>query len=434
MKNKYCHKILFLSTLIISLLSVPTRAQNNYVKLLVTPTHNNWIYQVGQQAEAKVLAYAGGLPIENAELTYESGNDMMPVDTKGKVNFKAGEALFNFGTMHQAGFRYCKIDFVYEGKRYHEQIKVAFSPEAIQPTIKMPNDFMSYWQKTIKQTRKTPLKAELQPLPDKSTDKVEVSLLKLTYDKEGHSIYGFLCKPKTNGKHPVILTPPGAGIKRIDFSTRYAELGFISLYIDVHGLSPLADSDEVKRLCYERDDYIFTGIENHNNYYFKNIFMACVRAMDYLCALPEADGKNMGVCGGSQGGALSIITAALDSRITFLSAFYPALCDMTGYLNGRAGGWPKLLSPSEIKKLTVPVDVACKTLAYYDVVNFAKHIKVPGFYSHGYNDNTCPPTTVTCALNQITAPKTIVITPIAAHWRFEETNKKAIEWIKSYIR
>ena len=104
MKNKYCHKILFLSTLIISLLSVPTRAQNNYVKLLVTPTHNNWIYQVGQQAEAKVLAYAGGLPIENAELTYESGNDMMPVDTKGKVNFKAGEALFNFGTMHQAGF------------------------------------------------------------------------------------------------------------------------------------------------------------------------------------------------------------------------------------------------------------------------------------------------------------------------------------------
>ena len=51
--------------------------------------------------------------------------------------------------------------------------------------------------------------------------------------------------------------------------------------------------------------------------------------------------------------------------------------------------------------MPVSIDIACRTLAYYDVANFAQKIKVPGFYSYGYNDNTCPPTTVTAALNVI---------------------------------
>ncbi len=39
---------------------------------------------------------------------------------------------------------------------------------------------------------------------------------------------------------------------------------------------------------------------------------------------------------------MSIATAALDSRVKGLAASYPALADMTGYLKGRAGGWPHL--------------------------------------------------------------------------------------------
>lgn len=50
------------------------------------------------------------------------------------------------------------------------------------------------------------------------------------------------------------------------------------------------------------------------------------------------------------------------------------------------------------KKMPVPIDIACRTLAYYDVANLAQKIKVPGFYSYGYNDNTCPPTTVTASV------------------------------------
>ena len=35
--------------------------------------------------------------------------------------------------------------------------------------------------------------------------------------------------------------------------------------------------------------------------------------------------------------------------------------------------------------------------------------------------------------NSIKASKTIVITPIAGHWRFEETNHESLEWLKKQL-
>ena len=64
------------------------------------------------------------------------------------------------------------------------------------------------------------------------------------------------------------------------------------------------------------------------------------------------------------------------------------------------------------------------------MVNFARQLTAPGFYSWGYNDNVCPPTSVYAAVNAVKAPKTIALTPIAGHWRFEETNQQAMEWLK----
>ena len=202
--------------------SVPSRAfagDRDFVKLLIVPTHADWNYSIGEEAGVRVLAYAGGLPLDEVTITFESGNDMMPVDLSGKVSFKAGEAMLRLGTMNQPGFRYCRLHFVYEGKNYREQVKVAFSPQDIRPTVMLPKDFESFWKKSVLEAKKIPLKVEAAVLPDSSTDKVEVSLLKLTFDCEGNAIYGYLCKPRKVGQHSVLLVPPGAGVKRITFST-----------------------------------------------------------------------------------------------------------------------------------------------------------------------------------------------------------------------
>jgi cephalosporin-C deacetylase-like acetyl esterase len=159
--------------------------------------------------------------------------------------------------------------------------------------------------------------------------------------------------------------------------------------------------------------------------------MGCIRAIDYIFTLPQFDGENIAVSGGSQGGALSIVTAALDSRIKCLAAFYPALSDMTGYLHNRAGGWPHMFNNANPKNMT-PEKI--ETSSYYDVVNFARLLKVPGFYSWGFNDPTCPPTSTYSAYNVITAPKQLLIEKETGHFhKLEQAEKKNI-WMLSMLK
>ena len=162
----------------------------------------------------------------------------------------------------------------------------------------------------------------------------------------------------------------------------------------------------------------------------KRVYLACVRSIDLLTSLPEWDGKNVIVQGGSQGGALALITAGPDKRVTVCVANHPALSDMAGYKAGRAGGYPHLF------KNTVDMDTPAKmkTLAYYDVVNFAKQITVPVYMTWGFNDNTCPPTTSYIVYNVLNCPKEALITPVNEHWTSEDTEYGHLLWIKKHLK
>ena len=60
------------------------------------------------------------------------------------------------------------------------------------------------------------------------------------------------------------------------------------------------------------------NLDDKDRYYYKRVYLGCVSANDFITSLPQYDGTNLGVTGGSQGGALSIITAALDTRVKYL--------------------------------------------------------------------------------------------------------------------
>jgi cephalosporin-C deacetylase-like acetyl esterase len=108
---------------------------------------------------------------------------------------------------------------------------------------------------------------------------------------------------------------------------------------------------------------------------------------------------------------LAIVTAALDPRVTGLSATHPAFCDVSAELQGRAGGWPHPFMPDAAtgKPSRHATPAKIETATYYDTVNFARRLKVPGFYIWGYNDPTCPPTSTYAAYNVITAPKVLAV-------------------------
>ena len=139
-------------------------------------------------------------------------------------------------------------------------------------------------------------------------------------------------KNAEKGSCPVVLCPPGAGIKTIKEPLRhkyYAEQGCIRFEIEIHGLNPEMTAGEFKEISTafngRENGYLNNGLDNRDNYYMKHVYLACVRCIDLLTSLPEWDGKNVIVQGGSQGGALSLITAGLDSRVTACVANHPAL-------------------------------------------------------------------------------------------------------------
>lgn len=411
-----------------------SKPKREYVEFLSVTNHTNRNYALGDTASVTLRVYAGGLPLNNIPVYYTTGNEMMPADRTDSVLLRDGKAILPIGTSHAPGFRTCQFRFKVADKEYKDLIKVAYAPELIRPTIPYPDDFSTFWTRALQEADRTiPLNPVVTRLPQYDTDEAEVSLVKLDCGPKGRCIYGYLIKPKAEGTYPVILYPPGAGIKKMVPEYDYAKAGFISLKIEIHGLSPELSDEAYEELRKNGEDYMYKGLDSPENYYYKNVYIGCARAIDYLCSLPDFDGKNVGVSGGSQGGALAIVTAALNPKVTFLASFYPALSDMTGFLYGRAGGWPKFFrTEKDIAKLPADTQTVVRTLSYYDVVNFARQLRVPGFYSYGYNDETCSPTSVNAVINSVTAPKQVVITPTSGHWRFIETNSMAMEWMKVY--
>jgi cephalosporin-C deacetylase len=416
--------------------SCPGNAQNSpapikRIAFMLTPTASDWKYGLNQPAAVQVTVLKDDVPLADATISYEVGPEMLPADTKGTLVLKQGQGRLALGTSKQPGFRQLLVQTEYAGKTYSGQVKVGFAPELIAPTVPLPADFVAFWEQAKREAATVPLDAQLTYLPAQSTATVAVYLVNLQNYSKGQRLYGFLCKPRAPGKYPVLFSPPGAGVKAPSPTTAYADQGFISFSSEIHGLSPLLEETTYQNLSAAFGDYPLHRLDERDHYYYKRVYLGCVRALDYLCSLPEFDGKNVLVTGGSQGGALTIVTAALDKRVTALAAFYPALCDLTGYLHGRAGGWPHLLNAAAATANNTPAKLS--TLSYYDVVNFARQLRVPGFYSWGYNDTTCPPTSVYAAINAITAPKTVVITPISGHWRFEETNQASLKWLQQQV-
>ena len=405
---------------------------------LTVPDHADWLYQTGENAKVEVSFCKYGIP-RDGELKYSIGNDMLQPDKHGSVKLKNGRAVINMGTKKTPGFRDMKLSVSLDGKTYEHHIKVGFSVDKIKPYTQEPQDFRSFWQKNVEELKQVPMSYTKELYKDYCTDKIDCYLVKLQIDNMGHSMYGFLFYPKhaQPGKHPVVLCPPGAGIKTIKDPMRnkyYAENGFVRFEVEIHGLDPRISSEtfgEISRAFNDRNGgYLANGLENKDIYYMKHVYVGLVRCIDFLTSLPEWDGKNVAVQGGSQGGALAIIAAGLDSRVTQCVANHPALSDMAGYAaKGGTGGYPHFCRQPQI----LSNKDCLNTLAYFDVVNFARYVKAPTYLTWGYNDVTCPPTTSYAVWNTLKCTKESLLTPINEHWTTTETNRGQMEWIKAHL-
>ncbi|MGV3724387.1 MAG: acetylxylan esterase [Actinomycetota bacterium] len=403
----------FISVCLLTL-GVAGAAQQAKPKLVITVLTDRpeALYKSGENATFRIAARKEGAPLPGAALLVTLFTDghkalgpsqrlMLDAEGKGMVA----------GTLAEPGFLQCQVALNYGGQSTVALGGAAFNPDKIQPAAKEPDDFDSFWAAGKKALANVPIDPRLTPSEKYSTRTTAV--YKINLANVGNSrVWGWLAVPQQEGPLPAVLVVPGAGVYPQGPAMSFARTGAIALNISVHDMEvdlPQADYDAAQ--AGPLKGYSQQGKTDREKFYYHRVVLGCIRALDYLTSRPEWDKKHLAVAGSSQGGALSLITAGVDERVTALSANVPAMCDHTGYTIGRVSGWPQLGERGNAADL----DAVTRTSAYYDAVNFARKFKGPALLGVGFIDRTCPPTTVYAAYNSLSGPKEMVNSPTMGH-------------------
>lgn len=395
-------------------LPIQAQIRGSEIQVNVVPDHQDWTYEVGQTATFQISVTRSATLVDGVTIDYEAGPEMYQDVKKKGVVLKDGTLTLK-GKMTKPGFYRVDVKAYVDGKEYKGACGAAFSPEKLQPTTVMPQDFESFWSKAIAEARKVDLNPTKRLLPERCTKDVNVYEVSFNNMQWDYRTYGILSVPVKEGKYPALLRVPGAGVRPYGGDIYTASQGAITLEIGIHGI-PVTMEQKIY-------DDIFHGALNwywefytddRDKNYYKRVVLGCIRALDYIAEYTPWNGKEMGVSGSSQGGFLTLATAALDKRITYYAPVHAALCDHTASLQGVACGWPHYFYWNKGKGQEKQIEVS----RYYDGVNFARLItnQQKGWFSFGYNDDVVPPTTAWATYNIVKGPKEIK--PYQATWHF----------------
>lgn len=275
--------------------------------------------------------------------------------------------------------------------------QIGYNPETITDTIDSQPDFDDFWNNA---------KAELAMVDPE----YKVTFNKMLgnhkiYDVEmksikGNTIRGYLSVPNKDGKFPAILVSNGFGVTA-PIPSRNDD--FIEFNYNIRGMGISTD-------YLHSDNFFVNGLKDINTYYYRECYMDAIRALDFICSRLEVDTKKILAEGGSQGGALTFVLAALDNRILAAAPFIPFLSDFKHYYDikenlSEIDEWPMDYLNEYMIKYNLSKEKTFENLSYFDIKNFASKITCPLLMGVGLQDPICPPHIHFAAFNQVNKSK-----------------------------
>ncbi len=260
------------------------------------------------------------------------------------------------------------------------------SAEAYGTTTTRPSDFDRFWGDIQADLAKIPLNAKVEHLPLRSTDDIDV--FEVTYDSLDHvRIACWYCLPRgRSAKLPAIVHVPGY-VSEPMMPKATASKGYAALSVAPRGKlrSNLQFNPGYPGL-------LTHNIVDRNSYSYRGFYADALRAIDFLLEQVEVDQTRIGVTGSSQGGALTIVTAALRPEVACAAAGAPYLC---GFMDSArlTHSYPYEEINEYLRLHPEREDQVRRTLEYFDGINFAPRITCPIVVNIGLQDDVCPPET-----------------------------------------
>lgn len=391
-------------------------AQATY-SVKVAPNRENAIYKTGESVTFQITVWRGEEQVSGEGTLKYVVDDFLNAGDLPTEEVKPHEQPIKVvASLQSAGFLRCTATYTPEkGKPVRGAAGAAFSPEKIGLSLPVPDDFDEFWAEQKRQLAEIPLEPLLTPVKH-ATASIEC------YDVQtaclgGAPVAGYYSKP-TDAKPkslPAILWVHGAGVRSSSLSNavKGAQAGMLSMDINAHGIPNGKPAEFYSELSSGRlKDYRQAGRTSRDTVYFRGMFLRLVRAIDFLAAQPEWDGKHLVVIGHSQGGGQSLVAGGIDERVTMIAPGVPAICDHAGQAAGRINGWPKLVPNGADGK---PDPQILEAARYVDAVNFATRCKADAIMSVGFIDAVCPPSSCYAAYNAIAGRKSVINEPLMGH-------------------
>jgi cephalosporin-C deacetylase len=266
--------------------------------------------------------------------------------------------------------------------------------------VRRPDDFDAFWQDVQDELAATPLEPAIEPVPHRSTNAVEVYEIGYT-SLDGVRIAGWYCRPRESwaeGPYPGLSIVPGY-VSEPTLPKSWAKLGYAAI-----GVAPRGKLRSNAQFNPGYPGLLVHNIVDRNTYSYRGFYADAARAIDFLLSRPEVDPTRIGVHGSSQGGALTLTTAALrPDVITCGAAGAPYLA---GFMDCAAltHSYP-YEEINEYLRLYPEREAAVRsTLEYFDCINFAPQITCPMLIYVGLADDVVPPETAYDLAKAMTCP------------------------------
>ena len=86
----------------------------------------------------------------------------------------------------------------------------------------------------------------------------------------------------------------GAGVRPYRGTADIAARGFITLQVGIHGVPVTMEQSVYDSLgTGALANYMMSGLDHRDRYYYKRVYLGCVRANDFLTSHPNWDGANL---------------------------------------------------------------------------------------------------------------------------------------------
>ena len=269
-------------------------------------------------------------------------------------------------------------------------------PIDYQCMLKKPDDFDAFWDGVLQQVAAIPLEPEM--LPDPLRTSAEVEVFQVFYSSlERVRIAAWYCRPTRRvGRLPAVLLLPGYQADP-PIPKEWALKGYGALSV-----APRGKLRSNRQFNPGYPNLLTYNIVDRHTYAYRSFYVDAWRGIDFLLARPEVDPTRLGVTGSSQGGGLTITTAAMRPEIRAAAAGAPYLC---GFMDAIAltHTYPYEEINDFLRAHPDSRHAVEATVAYFDGINFADKITCPIIVNIGLQDNVCPPETGYALFNQIRA-------------------------------